>query len=392
MWYFTTASQAGLRQRAIELVKYLFITSLKGHSPLPIPCSLDRAGRWFLRSGIQEASGGVARYYRADLGCNLAVSTEITGYAASTFAFLHRTTGDPEYLNRAATAARFLTAHSWNDELQTFPFEHGVPGEPLAYFFDSGIIIRGLLAVWREMRNPQLLALARGCGIAMAQDFHARDSEFHPILRLPAKEPLPRDDRWSRAPGCYQLKSAMAWYELFEATGEREFELYYDRVLDFALRTYAAFLPGHPDRNRVMDRLHAYSYFLEGMLPRVSQKSCGAALCDGIRRVGEYLREIGPEFERSDVYAQLLRIRVYADWAGVVPLDREAASWEAERLGGFQADDRGERIFGGFYFGRKGGDLLPHVNPVSAAFALQALAAWERWQAGAEPLDWRELI
>jgi hypothetical protein len=49
----------------------------------------ERAAGWFLNSGIQEASGGVARYYRSDTRRNARISTEITGYAVSTFVYLH---------------------------------------------------------------------------------------------------------------------------------------------------------------------------------------------------------------------------------------------------------------------------------------------------------------
>jgi hypothetical protein len=105
-------------------------------------------------------------------------------------------------------------------------------------------------------------------------------------------------------------------------------------------------------------------------------------LCAGIRSVAQHLRDIAPEFERSDVYAQLLRIRLYADWAGVSPLDRDAAGWEADRLGRFQAVDSNLRIDGGYWFGRVGDTWSPHVNPVSTAFALQALALWEACRAG----------
>jgi hypothetical protein len=42
-----------------------------------------RALRWFQESGIQEASGGVARYHLLAEGRNLPLSTEITGYAVS---------------------------------------------------------------------------------------------------------------------------------------------------------------------------------------------------------------------------------------------------------------------------------------------------------------------
>ncbi|MEI9973037.1 MAG: hypothetical protein WDO73_13850 [Ignavibacteriota bacterium] len=53
-----------------------------------------------------------------------------------------------------------------------------------------------------------------------------------------------------------------------------------------------------------------------------------------------------------------------------MPLDRGAAEWEADRLVEFARED------GGFYFGRTVGAWEPYVNPVSAAFSLQALALW----------------
>jgi hypothetical protein len=163
----------------------------------------------------------------------------------------------------------------------------------------------------------------------------------------------------------------MAWVDLAHATGDASFRKPYDRVLDASLRNYAAFLPGHPERTKVMDRLHAFCYFLEGLLTGAGNGRACTAMKDGIAMVARLLREIAPEFARSDVYAQLLRARIYADRAGVMPLDREAATFEAARLEEFQRPD------GGFWFGRTGASWSPYVNPVSAAFALQALAMWQ---------------
>jgi hypothetical protein len=177
----------------------------------------------------------------------------------------------------------------------------------------------------------------------------------------------------------------MAWWDLFEATGETRFVEPYERVLEAALRSAADFLPGHPVRPKVMDRLHAYCYFLEGLLPRAGDARCAAALRDGIGRCACHLRDIAPEFERSDVYAQLLRIRLYADWLGVAPLDRPAAEFEAARLAAFQvadSDARDLRMNGGYWFGRQNAVPLPFINPVSAAFACQALELWETSRKG----------
>jgi hypothetical protein len=336
---------------------------------------LSRAGAWFLNSGIQDPTGGVSRYYRADHACNHPISTEITGYFAGALADLHSLSRDQRHLDAAIAAARFLV-RIWRPETRTMPFEPDPPSH--TYFFDCGIIVRGLLSVWRATRDEQYLSVAVGLGRAMQTDFAAPDGAFHPILSLPDKRPLGHDpQRWSQAPGCYQLKSALAWSDLAAATGDRRFQAPYRQALEYALRTYGSFLPGHPDRLKVMDRLHAFLYFLEGLLPSLADKRCAAALCDGIRRVSQHLDDIAPEFARSDVYAQLLRIRLYADAAGVTPLDRDAAAREASCLAEFQAADPDPRIDGGYWFGRRGEAVLPYVNPVSTAFAAQALALWE---------------
>jgi hypothetical protein len=135
------------------------------------------------------------------------------------------------------------------------------------------------------------------------------------------------------------------------------------------------FLPGHAERFKVMDRLHAYLYFLEGLLPSADDPRSAAALEQGTRRVSEHVEEIALDFERCDVLAQLLRIRLFAGGAG-------ADAAEAARLVSFQ------EAGGGYYFGRKAGEWAPHISPVSTAFAMQALEWWDRRDA----IDWRTLI
>jgi len=343
----------------------------------------ERAGRWFLTSGIQESTGGVARYYRADTEQNRPVSTEITGYTISALTYLHELTGDQRYLDRAVAAARFLARDAWRADVGAMPFETDPPA--LAYFFDCGVIVRGLLAAWRATRAGEFLDCAVAVGRSMAQDFRAADG-WHPVLTLPAKTPLSRDaTRWSRQPGCYQLKSAMAWWDLYRATGEAPFRELYGESLRPALDRAASFLSGGAGRLETMDRLHAYLYFLEGLLPVAEEARCALALAGGIRQVSCLLDEIKHEFARADVYAQLLRIRILAHAAGAEPLDGEAAAAEARALMEFQAASADPRVDGGYWFGRKDGAWLPHVNPVSAAFALEALDLWERPAGASEP-------
>jgi len=330
----------------------------------------------------------VARYYRAVEQRNLPVSTEITGYALSFFVYLHAVEPEERYLAAAMRAARFLAREAWDRRSGAMPFEMGTPA--YSYFFDCGIIVRGLLAAWRASGEQEMLDAAVAVGNSMLRDFAGQDGDYHPILALPQKTAEARDrSRWSRSAGCYQLKSAMAWWDLSEATGEGCFREPYDRVREYSIAGFRDFLPGHADRAKVMDRLHAFCYFLEGLMPCAKDAPCAAALGEGIARAAGLLREIAPEVARADVYAQVLRARLFADWLGAVPLDRVAAAEEAKALAEFQAADSDPRIDGGYWFGRKGGEWLPFVNPVSAAFAGQAL---ELWHGGAEAQAHRHLL
>ena len=324
---------------------------------------LDGAGRWFLSSGIIEANGGVARYRRIDLGRNAPISHEITGYAVSALLYLARSTGREEYRDAALRSARYLVQEAWDEQAANFPFEPARPGR--LYFFDCGIIIRGLLAAWRASREEAFLDRARRAGLALAFDFLGDDG-FHPVVELPEKQPAGREARWSRMPGCYQLKSALAWAELARETGEARWREAFLAERGRALATQASFLPGDPDPEAVMDRLHAYCYFLEALLFEPD----AAVLREGIARVARLLRQIRPVFERSDVNAQLLRVRLGADRLGLEPLDREAAEDEARAAAGYQAAS------GGFNFGRRRGELSGFENPVSTAFCAQALGWW----------------
>jgi hypothetical protein len=198
---------------------------------------------------------------------------------------------------------------------------------------------------------------------------------------MPAMEPLDYTPQWSRSPGCYQLKSALAWFDLYSVTSAPRFLDWYESALAQALRSHAAFLPAETPE-KTMDRLHAHSYFLEGMMPAADRPEVRSTLREAIARTAKYLREIAPVFERSDVYAQLLRARLFADQAGAVEIARADAEHEVRRIPTFQLQHSDRRYDGGFAFGRKGGEIIPHMNPVSTGFCSQALAMWTDWCAG----------
>lgn len=357
------------------------------------PAILEQGAKWLLQSGIQEPSCGVARYHFTDRNQNARISTEITGYFISSALDLHSRLGDTRLLDAARRAGAFLVEKAWNAELAVMPFEWSA-SEPLpenaTYFFDNGIIARALLRLWRTTGDARFLNCAIGCGESMRRDF-ANPSDIHPILSLPSKLPTPRDPRWSRQSDCYQTKSALAWHDLAEATGDNSWLTPFDSAIERALTTHAAFPEAEPGI-RVMDRLHAYGYFLEACLSRTSSPEVANALRDGIARAASLLRLVRPEFERADVPAQILRVRLWADAAGILPLDESAAAEEASWAASHQMSGDAANIDGGFCFGRRSGLPAPFVNPVSATFCLQAIALWQDRCAGRALPSWHTLV
>lgn len=354
--------------------------------------ALQRAGQWFLHSGIQEPGGGVARYHFIAERRNARVSTEITGYAVSALLELHEHTAGEAYLAAARLAGDFLCS-AWDAASNAMPFECGDGGAAprLSYFFDNGIIARGLLRLWKTTGEPRYRLTAELCAESMRRDF-VNHFDIHPVLVLPSKRPLERDLRWSRSGGCYQLKSALAWLEIAEITGDKELARAFDRALELALLDHASFLDAARDDHARMDRLHAYCYFLEALPALPEHAQARQALESGIARAAAELRRIRPQFERSDVNAQLLRLRLWAHALGLVPLDETAAAEEARQAASYQMTSDDPRTDGGFNFGSRCGKLSNFANPVSTAFCIQATAMWREYRAGGLKTPWHRLV
>jgi hypothetical protein len=321
----------------------------------------------------------VARYYRADLEQNLPISTEISGYAAAGYCYLFELSQDEEFLQAARKAGDFLATKAWNAADQVMPFELSGP-RGYSYFFDCGIIARSLLWLWRITQQESYLDVAKQIGKSMQKDFRGLSS-FHPIILLPCKSPAPYEIWWSRMPGAFQLKSALAWKDLANESGEAHFEASYEEMLRFALRRYSETLDNEQDKPKLMDRLHAWSYFLEGLQPVKDRPEVHAILRSALER-GEALREeLASGFLRSDVCAQLLRVKLLE---GGKPNEGEIA-----RLESFQFAPGDPRTAGSFAFGKRDGEITPHANPVSTVFAIQALAMANSPSLAA--FDWRKL-
>lgn len=355
-----------------------------------------RAGlTWLSHSGIQAVTGGISRYYRGDTGEYKNISTEITAYAIRAYLQLPLP-GHTGLLSNALRAGQFLCYDASDARSALFRFEvprQAAPTPQPAYFFDCSIIIRGLIALWNATGDRMYLERAERCGAAMLSAMSRVDGSFFPLADVESGIPSAGAGHWSLEPGVYQLKAGLAFLELAELTSAGLFSDTASKLLEWSLRQHEMFLPGETASDRVADRLHAYCYFLEGLLPFVERRfECVLVLQSGFARVHTLLEETRGALERCDVVAQLLRLRLLSDYMGLMELDISAASREAESLPAFQLRTEDRRTNGAFSFGRRDGQLLCHANPASTIFSLQALRMWHEHQKGELRTTWQEII
>jgi len=350
---------------------------------------------WLAHSGIQAESGGVSRYLIGNPHRYRDTSTEITAYSILGYLYLPLP-GHTGLLSNALRAGQFLCYDAGDPKNGLFPFElplSGFPPSNLVYFFDCGIIIRALLALWNTTGDRMYLERAEGCGAALMSKMSRVDGSFFPLFDLSTGTPFTGGDQWSLQPGVHQLKVGMAFMELAEVTSSGLFSRTAEDLLQSCLRQHEMFLPGAMEEDRVADRLHPYCYFLEGLLPFVERRfDCAQVLQAGLSRVENFSASTRATLDRCDVVAQLLRLRLIADYMGIAELDVSAAAEAAERLPDFQLHSSDRRTNGAYSFGFRNGELLCHANPVSTVFALQAIRMWSDYKTGELRTTWRELI
>ena len=351
--------------------------------------------RWLTNSGIQDESGGVSSCYEAHERRYRPISIASTSYFISTLQGAGRTAGEPPH-PQALRAGRFLMEKAFDLSTDLFPFE--MPNgdgssRPPARFLDCGIVIRGLLDLWRATSDDAYRDCAERCGLAMHSRMATVDGGFFPIYSLAYDQPEFGSGSWPVEAGVHQLKVGLAFQELTEATGLGEFERDVDLLRKWCLRRHEAFLYGDGDAEDTMSRLHAYCCFLEGLLPTAALEADSSRVLQyGILQVENLIDELRGEFLRCDVIAQLLRLRLFADSMGVMELDQNRAGEEASSIAEFQMQTLDPKTEGGFALARRGEAIVPCVSPAATGFAIQALAILDQIDEGKFADDWRKLV
>ena len=156
-----------------------------------IKSQIEKAAHWLVESGVQVESdnplhsGGFACWYDGETETMPYVYSEITGYLTTMMCALYTDTDDSRFLTSAQGSGNWLvrTAHE-----QTGGFRCLYPIENTRfdykrnqiYVFDSGVILSGLVNVYRETGKAHYLAAAITVADWLINDMQKPDGRVLP--------------------------------------------------------------------------------------------------------------------------------------------------------------------------------------------------------------------
>ncbi len=391
-------------------------------TPHPPETTLDldtpvrRAIDWLLRSGVQVVSdderhhGGFVSWYDAQTESKPYVYSEITGYLTTLMCALYARTQDRRYLESARAAGDWLvrTAHPecggfrclWPLTPSRFDYKFDQ-----IYTFDTGVIVSGLVDLYRASGEARYLAAAVTASDWLLRVMAKPGGAFAPVYLPDTGEKPETDKEWSLCSGAYHTKVAIGLINLYAATGIERYRQAAVAACDFALGFQQAdgrfvTFPGDGGTNS-----HPHAYAAEGLWVVGSLLGRDDYMQASARATGWLLSVQAPDgmiprhwhagqllyHERVDVLGQTLRLAVLHAAQGRLtdtPELRHRLNLIVAHILNNQIASPDPRVDGGISFGRlSNGTPMPHINVWVSSFAIQGLSLYDDLRRGQVDFD-----
>ena len=194
------------------------------------------------------------------------------------------------------------------------------------YLFDNGMVMTGLLNLYKISRKNDLLQLASHVADSLLNYFFNGSNISKALLDRFYKPVALKKVKWSTIPGAYHSKLSLGFLELSKLTGNTNYAKISDNICDSAIslqKSDGSFKTGHDSE---ITYLHPHLYACEGLIYSGVSQSNEKHLNSGLRgivwaakllnnRGGLPRDNPGISVEQSDVMCQLLRLLIlcYSD-------------------------------------------------------------------------------
>ncbi len=354
--------------------------------------------RWLLSSGIMikegEDKGGIYGWKNPEPPLYPFIYSEITGYAITCFSWIYDEFRSSHALQAAVECSKWIMKNMTSScliaagKIKTEGFSQKGQLSNLFYAFDNGMIMIGLLNLYKITKTSNLLSVAE----CIAQSIISRffdgskltallNSEFRPLSSISGNV------KWSTLSGAYHCKLSMALLELSRLTGNQYYSQISNSICRYALelqKSNGRFItnPQHEETY-----LHPHLYACEGLIYAGISQSSPSFYRAGINGIkwaiklldsasGKLPRSTLESTEQSDCIAQLLRLVILSRSALTKFLNSSLVDTAIDRLYSRLLD---------FYIavGEDHGGM--RYNPTSPSacswctmFTMQALRLWNK--------------
>jgi hypothetical protein len=259
------------------------------------------------------------------------IYSEITGYAITSYCWIYSELGYSAALKAANESSEWILKNMRSYLLFARPPAGTVRNHlsNILYSFDNGMILIGLINLYKITKDSTLLCSAEHIAKALIERFF--DGEKL-TARLDSKyRPISPDDsdnagdvvKWSTVSGAYHSKLSMGLLELSRVTNNRSYAHVSNSLCDYAIKLQKSggqFIT-NPDSD--IAYLHPHLYACEGLIYSGLSQSNDTHYCaalEGIKWAAEQLgsdaagglsRNTRKDSEKqSDCTAQLLRLLI----------------------------------------------------------------------------------
>jgi len=256
------------------------------------------------------------------------IYSEITGYAITFFSWLASEFGNADALKAAEQASDWIVRNMRSNLLFARPLAKSNEPNDLSnmyYSFDNGMIMIGLISLYKLTKKISLLQLAKKSAKALIERFFdgeklipRLDESFNPIKPIYENGTI----KWSTIPGAYHCKLSLGLLDLSRLTNNEKYAQISDSLCDYAKKLQQS--DGQFKTNPGSDivYLHPHLYACEGLIYSGLNQSNVSHYIAGLSGVKWAVKHISSDngglyrdteqgsVEQSDCTAQLLRLLI----------------------------------------------------------------------------------
>ena len=289
--------------------------------------------KWLLHSGIRikEGPDKGAMYGWKDLetGVYPFVYNEITGYSITAFSWIYSELGDEVALDAAKYASYWVLQNmdSHNHLLPTGKamldtFNKKGDLTNLVYAFDNGVIVSGLLSLYKITADPKLLYASEAIAQAIIKRFYV-SSKLTAVLDRNFKSVDRNNDmKWSMVSGPYHSKLALGILDMSDITSNNLYREVSHSICDSvgSLQTPEGRFITNPEKE--ITYLHPHLYACEGLIYSGIKETNQEYFEKGVNGIKWAIRSmvsnggilprstIETGLDQSDCISQLLRLTI----------------------------------------------------------------------------------